>query len=125
MRYTFALLFGLAVFPAHAQVTTQPCNSTAVEASHICKAAKGVLDQASVTTGASAGFWMIFDSATDPADGAVVPVKCWQVAANSSLGVGPILNIPFNRGIVFVFSTGVNCATKTESATAWFMGQAQ
>lgn len=125
MRYILALLLILAVFPAQAQVTTQPCNSTAVEASHICKAAKGVLDQASVTTGASAGFWMIFDSPTVPADGAVVPAKCYSIAATSSLTIGPLLNIPFNTGIVFVFSTGANCATKTASATAWFMGQAQ
>lgn len=125
MRYVLALLFVMAVAPAQAQQTGQSCNSAAIEASHVCKAGKGVLDQASITTGASAGFWMIFDSATDPADGAVVPTKCWQVAANSPYGVGPGLNIGFNRGIVFVFSTGANCATKTESATAWFMGQAQ
>lgn len=125
MRYVLALLIATFAIPAHAQVTTQSCNSTAIEASHICKTAKGVLDQASVTTGASAGFWMIFDSATDPADGTVAPAKCWQVAASSSLGVGPLLGITFNKGIVFVFSTGASCATKTESSTAWFSGQAQ
>lgn len=125
MRYILALLLVLAALPAHAQVTGQPCNSAAIEASHVCKAAKGVLDQASITTGASAGFWMIFDATADPADGAVVPAKCFQVPSGASIGIGPGLNIPFNRGIVFVFSTGANCATKTESATAWFMGQAQ
>jgi len=125
VRYVFALLLIVLAVPAQAQITTQPCNSTAIEASHICKAAKGVLDQASITTGASAGFWMLFDSTTDPADGAVVPAKCWQIAANSSLGIGPLANIAFNKGIVFVFSTGANCVTKTESSTAWFMGQAQ
>jgi hypothetical protein len=125
VKYLFALLLIMLAAPAHAQQTGQPCNSAAIEGSHICKAAKGVLDSAAVTTGASAGFWMIFDSATVPADGAVVPAKCFSVGATSSLSIGPGLNIPFNTGIVFVFSTGANCATKTVSATAWFMGQAQ
>ena len=125
MRYIFALLLIVLAAPVHAQQTGQPCNSTAIEASHVCKAATGVLDQASITTGASSGFWMIFDAVADPADGAVVPAKCFQVSANSPYGIGPGLNIKFNKGIVFVFSTGANCATKTESATAWFMGQAQ
>lgn len=125
MRYIIALLLTVAALPTRAQVTTQPCNSIATEGNRVCKQAKGVLDQASITTGASSGFWMIFDSATDPADGAVVPKKCFQVGANTSQGIGPGLNIPFNSGIVFVFSTGANCGTKTESATAWFMGQAQ
>lgn len=125
MRYILALLLILAVVPAHAQVTTQPCNSTAIEGSHVCKGAPGVLDSAVITTGASAGFFMIFDSTTAPADGAVVPAKCYAVAATSTTGIGPGLRIAFYKGIVFVFSTGANCATKTASATAWFGGQSQ
>jgi hypothetical protein len=124
VRYIIALLLLLAAIPARAQVTTQSCNSTAVEGGHICKTGKGVLDQAAITTGASAGYWMIFDSASIPSDGAVVPAKCYQIAANSSVGIGPNLNIPFFTGITFVFST-TGCATKTISATAWFMGQTQ
>jgi hypothetical protein len=125
VRYILALLLIAFVTPARAQVTGQPCNSTAIEGSRICKVAGGVLDQAVATTGASAGFFMIFDSATVPADGIVTPVRCYAMAASSTTGVGPGLNIPFNKGIVFVFSTGANCGTKTVSATAWFGGQAQ
>lgn len=125
MRYILALfLLGFA-FPAHAQLTTQPCNSTAVEASHVCKTGPGWLDQAAVTTGASSGFWMIFDATSDPADGTVAPAKCFQVGANSTTGIGPGLSMKFNKGIVFVFSTGASCVAKTESSTAYFMGQAQ
>lgn len=99
------------------------------EASRVCKATGAVLWSAQITTGASSGFFMVFDTATDPADGSLTsatPLKyCMPVPASSVIGVGPGLSEKYSSGVTFVFSTGANCATKTESATAWFRGVVQ
>ena len=79
----------------------------------------------SVTTGASAGYVMIFDATSVPANGTVTPSYCYEVPANTTLGASWD-NIPasFTNGIVFVFST-TGCFTKTISNTAFFSVQAQ
>jgi len=98
-----------------------PVPSAAVESSHVFKASAGNLYAYQVTTGASAGYVMIFNATSAPADGAVTPVKCVAVGAASTVGVS--MNPPeaFATGITAVFST-TGCFTKTASATAMFSG---
>lgn len=125
-------LLAVAALPHQARAQVYgPCTTTTgtTEGSRICKATGAVLWSAQITTAASAGFFMVFDTATDPADGSLTtatPLKyCIAVAANSTQGVGPGLGEKYSSGVTFVFSTGANCATKTESATAWFRGVVQ
>jgi len=96
-----------------------PSASTAAESSHVFKSSPGNLYAYQVTTGAAAGFVMIFNATSAPADGAVTPAKCVTVAANSTVGVS--MNPPeaFSTGITGAFST-TGCFVKTASATATF-----
>ena len=101
--------------------------SSAAEGSRQLCDAKCVVFAPYVTTGASAGFLMIFDqaSATAPSDGAVTPVDCIQVAATSSAGPPfPLTGKPYTNGALAVFST-TGCFTKTISATAYFHAERQ
>lgn len=72
------------------------------------------------------GYVMVFNATSAPADGAVTPVKCYYLPANSSIGVdfrpGPMPY--FSTGITAVFSS-TGCFTKTASATAFISGEAQ
>lgn len=114
-------------------VTSVPATSgltysatAAAASSLVLKAAAGVLYGFQVTTGASAGYVMVFDATSAPADGAVTPVKCYSVPATTTMaaswGSSPLT---FATGITVVFSTGANCFTKTASATAFISGEAQ
>jgi hypothetical protein len=96
-----------------------PVANSAVASAVIGKASAGNLFGYNITTGASAGYAMVFNATTAPADGAVTPVKCVAVAANTSFidnfRGAPIYN---STGSVVVFST-TGCFTKTASATAF------
>lgn len=74
-----------------------------------------------VVSGASAGFVMVFPGNSAPADGAVTPSLCYNLAANSTLVVTNAERVWFAGGIVVVFST-TGCFTKTASATAFISG---
>ena len=77
------------------------------------------------TTGASAGFFMVFDATSAPGDGAVAPAYCWSTPATTTLaGPWPFPAV-FSTGITVVFSTGADCYNKTASATAFISGQVQ
>ena len=86
----------------------------------IAKASAGNLYGYEVGAGASAGYLLVFDSATVPADGTVTPKKVHAVAANATLSRSFNPPIRCNSGIVLVFST-TGPFTKTISATA-FLG---
>lgn len=126
------LLLGLLVLfsgSAEAQVYGVCATTTGtVEASRTCPSAGKVLWAAQITTGASSGFFMVFDTATDPADGSLAATPtmkyCIPVPANTAMGVGPGLGEKYTNGVTMVFST-TGCTTKTESATAWFRGVVQ
>ena len=59
--------------------------STAAEASHVLKASAGNLYSLAVTSGASAGYVMLFDATSAPANGAVTPAECYYMPATSTL----------------------------------------
>lgn len=99
--------------------------NVAVGSAQIIKGSGGNLYDWQVTSGASAGYVMIFNATTAPADGAVTPAQCVTVAANTTVGSSFNL-VPeyYATGIVIVFST-TGCFTKTASATAFIRGRAQ
>lgn len=98
--------------------------STSAEANHILKNAAGSLVDLEVSTGAASGFVLVFDAVSAPADGAVTPIKCWQVPANAALDKSFPIPVQFNTGITVSFST-TGCFTKTASATAFISGDIQ
>lgn len=110
--------------PINAAAT--PVVSVAAEGSHLLKGSPGCLIATYVTVGATGGFLMVFNLITAPPDGAVTPVECIQVAANTTnfLNWAPQPPEWFSTGIVAVFST-TGCFTKTVSATAFFHGLVQ
>ena len=101
-------------------ITGLPVLSTSVVASSlVLKASAGNLYslQASAT---AAGFIMVFNATTAPADGTVSPAICYPVAANGAV----TLSFPpayFSTGITAVYSS-TGCFTKTASATAFISG---
>lgn len=96
--------------------------SPAAESGRVLKASAGNLYSISVTSGASAGFLMVFNSTTVPADGAVTPIVCRAVGVGATV-VATFSDVPaaYSTGISAAFST-TGCFTKTASATAFFEG---
>lgn len=105
------------------KASTNPVNSASGEASHVMKASAGVLYGFSVTTGATAGYVLVYNLTSAPSNGAVTPVACYAVPATSTIGVA-FTPLPLNMttGITLVFSS-TGCFTQTTSATAFFMGE--
>lgn len=116
----------VAIAPTSAAAGALPVTTTnAVASNQVLKGAAGNGYRYAITTGASAGFFMVFDATTAPADGAVTPKICRAVAANTSLEINhsPQPDL-FTTGIVEVFST-TGCYTKTASATAELEGSVE
>lgn len=110
-----------------ATASLTPAVSAAVTGGVIYKASAGNLYSVSVTAGASAGFLLMFNSTTIPADGAVTPQQCIPVAANAMATWEAVSGgVPerFTTGIVGVFST-TGCYTKTISPTAFLRAKFQ
>lgn len=103
-----------------------PVVSAAAEGGHVLKASPGCLLAVYVTISSTAGYLMVFNSTTVPADGAVTPIECIQVAASTSIGLNFAPQPPewYSTGIAVAFST-TGCFTKTVSATAFFHGLVQ
>lgn len=98
-----------------------PGSSSALEAGHVLKASPGNLYSLYVMTTSDAGYLMTFNATSIPGDGAVNPVECIQIPANSAAAISFDGSPPdyYSDGIVAVFSlTGP--FTKTASATAFF-----
>lgn len=124
---SIAALLLLLVSPAYAQQIfgnpIKPVATTVAAGSLIAKATSGFMYGFSATSGASAGYLMILDSATVPADGTVTPAYCYVMAANSTVSVSFIENpAAFVNGITFVYST-TGCFNKTISNTAYVSTQ--
>ncbi len=97
--------------------------SSAAENGHVLKASAGNLYGLDVSSGASAGYVLIFNSTTIPSNGAVTPIKAYPIAANSAIGLSwsPV-PLYFSTGISVAFST-TGPFTLTLSATAFFSGE--
>lgn len=98
-----------------------PVVSVAAEGSHVLKAGPGCLLAAYVYNSGAAGFLMVLNSTTVPADGAVTPLECIPVAAASYQFINFAPQPPeyYSTGISIVVST-TGCFTKTVSSGAFF-----
>lgn len=102
-----------------------PVVSTVAESGHVLKASAGNLYHVAVSTGGTAGFLLVVNATSAPSNGAVAPLLCRAVAANSSLEVDhAIIPDRYGTGITALFST-TGCFTLTLSATATFEGAVQ
>jgi hypothetical protein len=100
--------------------------STAAEANHVLKAGAGNLYNAYATS-TVAGYLLIFNATSAPADGAVTPQNCIPGALTQSGIYAASIN--YNPGPMEIFTTGITaswsstgCFTKTASATAFIHG---
>jgi hypothetical protein len=109
-----------------------PSAAGSSSSSQVLKASGGNLYSAYATAGATAGWLMIFNSATAPSNGATTAgtaagglQDCVQVPANQSISINYAGGPPevFSTGITLVFSS-TGCATLTASATAYLHGSA-
>jgi hypothetical protein len=125
MKIRVLALLAMAVSaPALAQ-QSRTTAGTAVSSGFLVKAGTAIVAGINITSGATGGYMMLFDSATVPADGAVTPKKCVPVAANTGLDINWRASpLYFQQGLVVVFST-TGCFTKTSSATAFISGDIQ
>lgn len=105
---------------ATSSALTSPSNAVTTTAAGniVAKASPGNFYGANLVTAGSAGYFMLFNTTSAPADGAVTPLRCWPVAANTSVSVGNALPLALSTGITMVFST-TGCFTKTTSTTAF------
>lgn len=101
-----------------------PLATTAVASSLVLKASSGNLSGIQATSGATAGFLLVFNATSAPADGAVTPIKCFVLPANSTVGATFDPPALLATGVTAVFSS-TGCFTKTASATAYISGQVQ
>jgi hypothetical protein len=97
--------------------------TSAAAAGVVLKTSAGNLYSCTVSSGATAGYLMVFDAVAAPGDGAVTPVHVIQVAANSTQTTFFPVPVRCNTGITLVFSS-TGPFTKTASATAFLSGQA-
>lgn len=123
MKRLLALALALLASPAWAGVGSTA--NTAVGSSLILRTTGVDLYSVNVTSGASAGYVMVFDRTTVPADGAVTPALCLPLAANTGLDWNfRSAPVQLQTGAVIVFST-TGCFSKTASATAFIAGSIQ
>lgn len=100
--------------------------STSLEANHVITGAAGSLYsfevQADSTLSAAAWWIMVYNATSAPVDGAVTPIKCYQMASGT-LGASYAFPNPiaFSTGITIGVST-TGCLTKTASAHAIISG---
>lgn len=101
-------------------------STSAVASNRVIKNSPGNLYGFSVTTGATAGFVFVSNTTTAPTAGgaAITPVKCYVIAANSTLGVTFNPPLVLSTGVTLVFST-TGCFTNTASSTAFISGDAK
>jgi hypothetical protein len=115
----------LAISPAPHSASAGALTSAqtaAVAGSLIAKASAGNLYGFNVTAGASAGYILVYNSATVPVDGATTPVFVLPIAANAGLAYNFDIPLRCSAGITIVFST-TGPFTKTLSATAFIQAQ--
>lgn len=96
--------------------------SAAAESSRVLCATSCVLTGFQVNTGASAVWVMLFNATAVPSNGAVTPVKWYQVAANSTAAVAWPSPISLTVGATVACST-TGPFTQTLTATCTISGE--
>ena len=117
----------LTPYPA-APPAIAPQHSTSLEAARLFNSAGGAPGACTlfgfvVNATNTAGWVLLYDAAAIPVDGAVLPVKAWQLPANTSLDWrgSPI---KLNNGCALVFSSS-GPFFQTSSASAAFSAEVQ
>lgn len=106
--------------PNSASTSAPTSTQTATaSASLIAKSTGGNCYGFNIVSGATAGYFLLFNSATVPADGTVTPFRAYKMAADTSLGIHWDVPRRLSNGIVGVFSSATTPFTKTASATAF------
>lgn len=107
---------------ASAAIAGTDVESPSAEVGRNLKASAGNIYGINCTIGATAGYLMLFDSLSIPADGAVTP-KWWQFVSSNGTQGG--ISVSWNPGPPEHFATGITWSfsttgpfTKTGSATA-------
>lgn len=128
MRKLNSLLVGmllafLASAPAQSQVATTPIPSAVAENNHILRAAPGRLYNLFVANQtATAGFVVVLNQTTVPADGAILPLLCVALPASGTAQLNLILRpAAFNTGITVVITSAATCFTKTTGVITGFI----
>lgn len=101
-----------------------PVVTATAASSKILKASAGNLYGYSGTSGASAGYFLVYDLAAAPSNGTVTPADCVSVPATTTIGVSYNPPLVMATGAVVAFST-TGCFTQTLSATAFISGEAK
>lgn len=109
----------IPVTTAGAAIT--PVVTSAVASGLVLKASAGNLYGLNVVNGTNAGYVMVFNATSVPADGAVTPLKVYQLPANGAMNLSFDPPIRFGTGISVAFST-TGAFTKTADATAFISG---
>ena len=117
--------FNLGTAPT---LTTQCAALNAVvtsvaSSSLVMKGAPGNLMSLAVNS-TGAGWLMLFDATSSPADGTVSPKWAYPIAAGGALNMAWLNPLAFTTGIIAVFSS-TGPFTKAASATAFISGQVQ
>lgn len=114
------------VYQATPTIFTTATGSTPVQtataaASLVAKATPGLLYSAYISGPSVAGFLLVFNATSVPADGTVTPVECVAVASAGSANISNLV-IPefFSAGISLAFSS-TGCFTKTTTGLTAFL----
>lgn len=106
-----------------------PVVSTAAEASHVLKASPGNVYSAYANNFSATAGWLVLINATSaPADGAITPLACALLSPNgvSSINYAPGPPGVFSVGITAVVTSATTCFTKTTGIiTAFISGSVQ
>lgn len=114
------LTFSSSVVEAQTETAaTIPVASPTISSAWIASNAPVSAYRLAATSGAIAGFFMVFDAKTVPVDGPVVPLFCRPMPANSNVSMTFTSPARFRNGLVLAFSS-TGCYVKTASATAYF-----
>lgn len=107
-----------------AGVAIAPAANTSLASSKVLKNSAGNLYGLTLGATTVAGYFMLFNATTLPADGAVTPVKAWPVTTNQALELSFNPPLRLGTGIVVGFSSNTSTPfTLANSATAFIDGE--
>jgi hypothetical protein len=104
-----------------------PTVSSSAENNHVLKASGGNLYGVyAVNLTATAGFLVVVNATSAPADGAILPLACVPLPANgiASLNYQPGPPAVYSTGITAVITSASNCFTKTTGVITGYIGGA-
>lgn len=116
---------GVAIAPnTAAALAIVPVVSASGENNHVLKASAGNLYSVYATNlTATAGFLVVLNATTSPADGAITPLACVPLAANGVASInfnpGPVSR--YGTGITAVLTSANTCFTKTTGVITGFI----